>query len=77
MAHVHKALGSVSMMVRNGNRVVLDTSASYIENTMTEDILWLRERDEVYVLDMMVAPPEREQKSRGDAMMEEEWTTDL
>ena len=30
-ANVNKALGSVSKMVRNGNRVVFDTSGSYIE----------------------------------------------
>ena len=30
VANVNKALGSVSKMVRNGNRVVFDTSGSYI-----------------------------------------------
>ena len=49
-ANVNKAYGSVSKMVRNGNRVVFDTSGSYIENKMTRD--------------MMVAPPGREQKSK-------------
>ena len=34
VANVDKALGSVSKMVRNGNRVVFDTSRSYIENKM-------------------------------------------
>ena len=29
---------------------------------MTEEILWLWERDGVYVVDMMVAPPGGEQK---------------
>ena len=60
--NVNKARGSVSMMVRNGNRVVFHTSGSDIENKMTKEILWLRERDGVYVVDMMVAPPGREQK---------------
>ena len=45
VANVNKALGSVSKMVRNGNRRVFDTSRSYIENKMKKDILWLRERD--------------------------------
>ena len=35
-ANVKKALGSVSKTVRNGNRVVFDTSGSYIE---TKDVL--------------------------------------
>ena len=51
----------VSKMVRYGNRV-FDTSGSYIENTMTEDILRLEERDDMHVVDMMVAPPGRERK---------------
>ena len=49
-------------MVKNGNRVVFDTSGSDTENNKTKDILWLRERDGVYVVDMMVAPTGREQK---------------
>ena len=48
VANVNKALGSVSKMVRNGNRVVFDTSGSYIENKMTNDVLWLRVRDGVF-----------------------------
>ena len=44
VANVNKALGSVSKMVRNGN-MVFDTSGSHIENKMTKDVLWLRERD--------------------------------
>ena len=39
VANVNKALGSVSKMVRNGKRVVFDTSGSYIENKMTRDVL--------------------------------------
>ena len=61
---VNKALRSVSKMVRNGNRVVFDASGSYTENKMTKDVLWLRERDGVVVVDMLVAPTGREQKSR-------------
>ena len=57
VATVNEALESVSKMVRNGNRVVFDTSGSYIENQMTKDMMWLRERDGVHVMDMMAAPP--------------------
>ena len=53
---------SVSKMVKNGNRVVFDTPGSDIENKKTKDILWLRERDRVYVVDMMVATPGRENR---------------
>ena len=41
-----------------------ETSGSYIENKMTKDILWLWERDGVYVADMMVALPARELKGK-------------
>ena len=62
VANVNKALGSVSKMVRNGNRVVFDTSGSFIENMMTKDIQWQRERDGVYVVDTMIAPPGSEKR---------------
>ena len=45
-------------------KVVFDTSGSYIENKMTKDVLWPRERDGVCVVDMTVAPPGREQKGK-------------
>ena len=64
VANVNKAFGSVSKMVRNGNRVVFVTSGSYTEDKLTKDILWLRKRDGVYVVDMMVAPPGRELKGK-------------
>ena len=64
VANVNKALGSVSKIVRNANRVVFDTSGSYIKNMMTKGTLWLGERDGVHVVDMMVAPPGREQKGK-------------
>ena len=43
--NVNKALGSVSKIVENGNRVVFDASGSYTENKMSKDILWLLEVD--------------------------------
>ena len=51
-------------MGRNGNRVVFDTSGSYIEKKMTKGILWLWEIDGVYVVDVMVVPPGREQEGQ-------------
>ena len=66
VANVNKALGSVSKMARNGNRVVFNASGSNIENKMTNDTLWLRVRegDGVHVVDIMVAPAGREQKGK-------------
>ena len=58
VAAVNKALGSVSKMVENGNKVVFARDGSYIENEWSQDRLWLREDNGVYVLDMMIAPPE-------------------
>ena len=60
VVNVNKAPGSVSKMVRNGNRVEFDTSGPYIENKMTRDVLWLRARDGVFVVDMMVRKRTRE-----------------
>ena len=59
---VSKALGSVSQMVDNGNRVVFELDQngydiSYIENKDSREKIWLRRENGVYVLDMMVAPP--------------------
>ena len=53
---VHKALGSVSSMVRKGNRVVFDPEGSFVENIHTGDRMPLREDNGVYVLDVLVAP---------------------
>ena len=55
VAAVNKALGSVSKIVNNGNRVIFDMDGSYIENKWSNDRLWLREDNGVYVLDMLVA----------------------
>ena len=62
VTNVTKALGSVSGMVKNRNKVVFDMDdegyvCSYIESKDTGDKLWLRERNGVYVLDVLVAPP--------------------
>ena len=58
VAAVNKALGSVSKMVENGNKMVFDKDGSYIENKWSKDRLWLREDNGVFVLDMLVAPAE-------------------
>ena len=55
-AQVSKALGSVSKICSNNNRVVFDDDGSYIENKDTGERLWLEQRNGVYVLDMMIAP---------------------
>ena len=64
VARVKKALGSVSQMVKNGNKLVFDQDSSgkdtsYIQNKRTNEKIWLRQENGVYVLDLMVAPPQR------------------
>ena len=53
---VTKVLGSVSGIVKKGNRVVFDDEESYIENQTDGSRALLRERLGVYVLDVWVAP---------------------
>ena len=55
-ANVNKALGSVSQIVHNGNRVVFDDGGSYIQNKLNGNKLWLEERNGVYELPSYVAP---------------------
>ena len=61
---VTKALGSVSKIVANGNKVVFDESGSFIENKRSRERLWMREDNGVYVLDVYVAPPDCHEKKR-------------
>ena len=66
VARVKKALGSASQMVKNGNKLVFDQDSSgkdtsYIQNKRTNEKIWLRQENGVYVVDLMVAPPQREQ----------------
>ena len=63
VARVKKALGSVSQMVKNGNKLVFDQDSSgkhmsYIQIKRTNEKIWLRQENGVYVLDLMVAPPQ-------------------
>ena len=62
---VTKALGSVSKIVANGNKVVFDESGSFIENKRSRERLWMREDNGVYVLDVYVAPPDCHEKNVG------------
>ena len=58
-AKVSKALGSVSQIVSKGNRCVFEPSGSYIQNLNSGEKIWLRERNGVCVLDVMVGPPDK------------------
>ena len=74
VAQVHKALGSVSQMVRNGNTVVFDTDehgqdVSYIMNKKTQDYIPMRVENGVYVIDVVVAPPEYHPLQKHNAGM--------
>ena len=59
VTQVHKALGSVSRIIKNNNKIVFDEEeGSYILNKETGEKLWLREDNGVFVLDVLVAPPD-------------------
>lgn len=69
VARVKKALGSVSQMVQNNNRVVFDQDEqgrdiSYVQNKRTNEKIWLRRENGVYVLDLLVGPPRQQ---RGES----------
>ena len=57
LAKVNNALGSVSQIVRNGNKVVFGVNDSCLENTNTKERMWLNERNGVHVLPFKIAPP--------------------
>ena len=64
VARVRKAQGSQSQMVKNGNKLVFDQDSSgkdtsYIQNKRTNEKIWLRQENGVYVLHLMVAPPQK------------------
>ena len=52
-----KALGSVSKICKAGHRVVFDGDGSYIEDKQTGEVMWLVEKDGLYVLPAAYAPP--------------------
>ena len=63
VVRVKKAPGSVSQMVKNGNKLVFDQDSSgkdisHIQNKRTNEKIWLRQENGVYVLDLMVAHPQ-------------------
>ena len=69
---VNKALGSVSKICANGNRVVFETGAgnSYIENLCTQERVLLRESNGVFVLDVAIAPAEVERNGLNNYIWE-------
>lgn len=62
---IGKALGSVSRMVHNGNRVVFDSSGSYIECKADRTRIPLREQGGVFVLDAWVEPYRGSEAQQG------------
>ena len=71
VAKVSKALGSVSQIIAKGNKMVFQKDSqgndcSYIEHVDSGEVMWLRERDGVYVLDVLVAPPEYKPDDQGN-----------
>ena len=64
-ADVTKALGSVSKICSNGNRVVFDDDGSYIENKQSGEILWMKQVGGLYTLDVEIAPPSETHPFQG------------
>ena len=54
---VRKALFSVKRMVQVGNRVVFESSGSYVEDTHTGSKISMRESGVMYMLKMWVQRP--------------------
>ena len=78
VAGVKKAQGSVIQMVKNGNKLVFDQDSSgkdtsYIQNKRTNEKIWLRQENDVYVL---LQPFDEnlvdEEEQRGDRVEENE-----
>ena len=66
VARVKKAMGSVSHMVKNGNKLVFNQESSgkdmsHIRSKRSNEKLWLRQENGVNVLDLRVAPSANEQ----------------
>ena len=55
VAEVSKALGSVSQIVKKGNRVVFDDDGSYIQDKTTGDVSWMRQAGGMYYIDLWVS----------------------
>ena len=58
-------------MVKNGNKLVFDQDSSgkdtyYSQNKRTDEKIWLRQENGVYVMDLMVAPPQRSNDGSTD-----------
>lgn len=68
--NVTRALGSISQMCRAGHRVIFnppwDSAGSYIQHIETGQKMWLTERDGIYLLDVRVAPEERQAANNQD-----------
>ena len=67
---VTRAIGSVSQICRAGHRVVFnplgDRQGSYIQHLEFGDNLWLTERDGIYMLDVKVAPENKQAGNHKD-----------
>ena len=70
VCNVTRALGSVSQMCRAGHKVVFnppwDQNGSYIEHTETGQKMWLTEKDGIYLLDVRVAPENKQTANNPD-----------
>ena len=70
VCNVTRALGSVSQMCKAGHKVVFnppeDPSGSYIQHVETGQKMWLIEKDGIYLLDVRVAPEDKQAANDPD-----------
>ena len=67
---VTRALGSESQMCRAGHQVIFnppwDPAGSYIKHLETGQKLWLTEKDGIYLLDVRIAPEDKQMSNKQD-----------
>ena len=63
-SNTKKFLGSVSRVMKAGNRVVFDEDGSYVVNKATGETTWMREERGIFKIDVWVVPPEKAENSQ-------------
>ena len=57
ITNVKKPLASVSRIIQSNHRAVFDADGSYLQNKLTGQIIPLREKDGLFVLDVKIHNP--------------------
>ena len=65
VTNVRKPLAAVSRIIQAGHRAVFDADGNYLQNTSTGEIIPLREKDGLFVLDAKIFKPGPETGFQG------------